>query len=539
MPRKTQPKRPIIAKSYARVSSEEQRDNTSITDQHRRNRDHIAAKGWTCGGEYQDIIGGTLINARLHGDTGYKRILDEAKADIATQHIIVVTKRDRLGRGDAAAVLEHAASQAGVIVEYVEGEYDLTTSEGVTRRAMTDLISGVERIQIRDRMYGGKQSVLRSGKHLGIGRAPYGYDQIKQYDTATGRRLSISFQPNTHAATVLRICDMIEAGHSMRGICAQFEAEGIPSPTGGKRWHVGAVRDLINNTAYSGQKQYNRVRTRVVDGAQGRRVERHKRPPSEVINVPIPPLITKERQEKLIEIVSHNGGGEFRKGIIPKLCNGFLYCASCGSRMIGISSLSPTGKRNEYYRCSSKFYTYGDDYCRVKFIKRSMIDVLMWDMVLMMLTTDASVNHLAEVTKPNYDELIAQNTKLIARIERDIAGKLEAVTRLELRMAETSDITKRGVMQSTQDTLYAQISKAQTEQAKYVAENDKHTRAKHQVQDVGALRDKIKADLKTDLTVYEKREVLKMIEWRASYDSANQCVRVSSLLGTCMFFLLR
>lgn len=532
-----QNKRPIIAKSYARVSSDEQRDNTSIADQHRRNRDHIAAKGWTHGGDYQDVISGTLVNARLQGDTEFKRLLDEAKADTATQYVIVVSKRDRLGRGDAAPVLEHAANNTGVIIEYVEGNYDTSTFDGIARRAMTDLISGAERIQIFERMYSGKQAVLRSGKHLGIGKAPYGYDQIKQYDTATGRRLSISFKPNEHAGTFLRICDMIEAGQSMRGICAQFELEGLPAPTGGKRWHVGAVRDLINNRAYSGQKEYNRIRARVSDSPQGRKIERHKRPPSEVVHIPIPPLITRERQDKLVEIVSRNGGGEFRKNVTPKLCNGFLYCANCGGRMVSIAITTTAGVKHAYYRCASKFYTYGNDYCHVKFIKRHALDAILWDMIMLMLTSDASINYLAEVSKPDYDALAAQNTRIITRLDREINDKLQAATRLELRIVETSDATKRGVMQSTQDTIYKQIATLQTEIAKLTAENDKHLRAMSQAQDVDALKAKIRDDMRTDLDIYEKREVLRMIELHALYDSDAQTIKINCLLGSALLSL--
>ena len=52
---------------------------------------------------------------------------------------------------------------------------------------------------------------------------------------------------------------MYAQGGTMKGIVVSLNAEGIPSP-GGSTWSIGAVRTILHNQAYAGDRVWNQTR---------------------------------------------------------------------------------------------------------------------------------------------------------------------------------------------------------------------------------------------------------------------------------------
>lgn len=536
MPKLPRPTRPIVAKSLARVSSEQQRDNTSLEEQHRRNAEYIAAKGYTHGGNYEDVISGASVQERAYGETQFKRILDEAAADPSRQHVIVVTRRDRLGRGEAASVLEFYAQQHGVKIEYAQSsQYDQSTTEGLALQFVTDFTAGLERLTIRNRMLDGKQAVLRAGKHLGMGKPQYGYDLKKTY--IDGRKISSEYVFNDKINVFFRICDMVEQGLSCRKICATLEADGILSPTGGGRWHIGVVFGMLTNPAYSGTKCYNVHLTKLIDHAPNRRIHRTRRPEHEQIKISIPAAITPERQTRLISLLRRHNGGEFKRNAHNYTLGGFMFCGRCGHKMIGTASRAVSGKVHYYYRCSDKFSKNGKAHCHARLIRVDRAESLIWGKIVSILTTDTFVDRAAHEMKVDYGDAIEQLRHSIDRLRHEMQNSLNAAIDLEKQIATETDPIRRSVKSSAQDGFYRRINEAKGQIDQNTLEVARLESLHRSAQDFERIKAEIRHKINDPALPATVKSVFESIELRIIYDSDKQILSASSLLGSFICLL--
>jgi DNA invertase Pin-like site-specific DNA recombinase len=138
--------------------------------------------------------------------------------------VLVVAKRDRIARDPAlTAAVEHAAAEAGAVVQSAAGEGNGSTPADEFMRGVIDSASRYERALIRARTTAALAVIRARGQKTG-GSVPYGF----RLD-ADGRTLDAV---EVEQATIARARLLSAEGHSLRAVAAHLAAEGRVSRTG-------------------------------------------------------------------------------------------------------------------------------------------------------------------------------------------------------------------------------------------------------------------------------------------------------------------
>lgn len=164
-----------------------------------------------------------------------------------------------------------------------------------------------------------------------LGRPPYGYR------VGPRRRLELVPEEAIVVRYIFRL--YLQEGMGIRKIAGQLNQEAIPTRRGGK-WSMVSIRDLLRNRSYLGT--YTRFGVKV--------------PGSH------PALVSPDDFRLVQERLQSRQATVRERQVVPFLLSGLVYCARCGSKMIGVSRRQKwTTKAGEersaayrYYQCESR-----------------------------------------------------------------------------------------------------------------------------------------------------------------------------------------
>jgi site-specific DNA recombinase len=174
---------------YARVSTAEQVDGTSLGTQVERCEHYIAAQDWTAAGRY--------VDEGVSGAKASRPALDQLLVAVRAGSLdaVVVSKLDRIGRSmrHLGALLGELDDRNVGLVSVSEA-FDSSTASGRLQRNMLGSFAEFERELIRDRMISGRDAAVRAGRWASA-QAPYGYrvghDQQLEIDPAEAEAIGL------------------------------------------------------------------------------------------------------------------------------------------------------------------------------------------------------------------------------------------------------------------------------------------------------------------------------------------------------------
>ena len=222
---------------YARVSSEEQAaSGLGIEAQIDATRRWAAQNGHDVAGPYSDegVGGATGLDKRPQ--------LLEAISVLTPGDVLLVAKRDRLGRGDSMlhAMIEAAVKRKKCRIVSAAGEgTEADEPANILMRRMVDAFGEYERLIIKART----KAALRAKRARGerYSPTPFGSDLA-----ACGRMLV----PNEGEREALDLVRRWRAdGRSLRAIAAELDGLGIRPKAGGPKWSHSSVQRLLSRTA--------------------------------------------------------------------------------------------------------------------------------------------------------------------------------------------------------------------------------------------------------------------------------------------------
>jgi site-specific DNA recombinase len=426
-------KRAVI---YARVSTDEQAEKGySLPSQINQCRDYAHHNGFVVVAECADDYTGTIpLEQRPEGKNAYA-MLEQGEADI-----LIVFSIDRLVRppeeGDEwnMPVLIRGLARLGREIHTVaRGKLGVSFADLLI--AMLDAkTAGEERRKIIERTTRGRDAKARSGKVVGIGKAPYGYRYAK-VDSLSITNLEI-YEPEAQIVRfIFRLYSEGENGShvSLDNIAAQLTAMGLPTPVevaGHKRkrvlpphtWTNATVYWIIKNETYAGVWRYGKF-----IGSGG---HEGKRPTYDTIPIDVPAIVTRAvwQSAQLRGAANRHGSRNSQRYY---LLTGMLYCG-CEERIHGT---------NGRYVCASwsKHNQTRPRTCRESSIQAEALETFVWQYIHQLLTEPGILQKKLREARDGMASLIQPRLNDLQIIDDLLAELQDEATSIARALIETKD----------------------------------------------------------------------------------------------------
>jgi site-specific DNA recombinase len=378
-----------MAAIYARVSSEQQREENTIASQtaslieFAQNHDLDVPQEWVF--EDEGYSGATLERP------GLERVRDLA-AEGQIQ-IVLAYSPDRLSRKYAYQILLiEEFARHGVETRFVKSPQG-DSAEDQLLVQFQGMIAEYERAQILERSRRGKRHRAQVGEVSVLSNAPYGYRYIRKTDEGPATYII----DEAEARVVQRVYEMYTVeGLSIGEITRRLNRERIPTRKA-SRWERSVVWALLRNPAYRGLACFGKTRasarTRVMRPQRRRGVTTpcttagHERPREEWIEIPVPALVTEESFARAQELLRQNKIRSRRRTIAPSVVQGLVSCAKCGYAF-SRTSTQTSARKIHYYKCigSDSWRKLGGPVCdNGRFIRQELLDQIVWAEMIRLL----------------------------------------------------------------------------------------------------------------------------------------------------------
>ncbi len=383
---------------YARVSSDRQKEEQTITSQTSALRAYAAEHGYLVpeGWVYEDEgwSGATLVRPGL-----------ERVRDLAAQgqvESLLVYSPDRLSRKYAYQVLLlEEFARAGVEVVFVRAPR-VETPEEVLLVQFQGMIAEYEKAQISERTRRGKRHRARCGVVNVLSGAPYGYRYVRKAEGELARYEVLEPEAAVVREVFRRYTE--ETGSTIGALARWLTDSGIPTRTGKPQWERSTIWGMLRNPAYQGTacfqktamtpREHVRVtrRLRQRGGVPVHPASLRDRPREEWIEIPVPALVTPTQYTLAQARLAENRRFAARHTKTPSLLQGLLVCRSCGYAYYRTSTRTAR-RRLFYYRClGSDHYRYPEGRrCTNRPVRQDALDALVWAEVIRLLENPSLV----------------------------------------------------------------------------------------------------------------------------------------------------
>jgi site-specific DNA recombinase len=383
-----------MAAIYARVSSEQQREENTIASQtaalseFAQSQDLEVPKDWIF--EDEGYSGATLERP------GLERVRDLA-AEGQIQ-VVLAYSPDRLSRKYAYQILLiEEFARHGVETLFVKSPQGNSPEDQLLVQ-FQGMIAEYERAQILERSRRGKRHRAHAGEVSVMSGAPYGYRYIRKTEEA----FAAYMVNEAEASVVRRVYEMYTVkGLSIGEITRRLNREGI-APRKASRWERSVVWGVLRNPAYRGLACFGK--THLAARMQMRQQRRrgsitpsnttgHQRPREEWIEIPVPALVTEETFARAQELLYQNKIRSRRRTIAPSVVQGLVGCAKCGYALSRISTQT-SARKLHYYKCigSDSWRKLGGPVCNNKrAIRQELLDQIIWAEVVRLLQDPALI----------------------------------------------------------------------------------------------------------------------------------------------------
>jgi len=385
-----------MAAIYARVSSEQQREENTIASQtaslieFAKGHNLEVPEKWVF--EDEGYSGATLERP------GLERVRDLA-AEGQIQ-VLLAYAPDRLSRKYAYQILLiEEFARHGVETLFVKAPQGDSAEDHLLVQ-FQGMIAEYERAQILERSRRGKRHRAHAGEISVMSGAPYGYRYMRKTDEAPAAYIV----QEAEAGVVRRVYEMYTVeGLSIGEITRRLNADSIPTRKVSARWERSTVWAVLRNPAYRGVACFGKTRassrTRVIRPQRRRGVTTpsmtagHERPREEWIEIPVPALVAEESFARAQELLRENKVRSRRRTIALSVVQGLVSCAKCGYAF-SRTSTQTSARKIHYYKCigSDGWRKLGGPVCdNRRFVRQELLDQIVWAEVIRLLEEPALI----------------------------------------------------------------------------------------------------------------------------------------------------
>ena len=344
---------------YARVSSDKQDVDLSISAQLRALRDHAQRNGHEIVREFVD----EAESGRTAARPAFREMIALARVKQPPFQAILVWKLNRFSRSRADSMTyKTLLRNKGIEVISINEPMDDNPS-GHLMEGIIECIDEFYSANLGQDIKRGMRENASRGFFNGS-RPPYGYRKVAVPDGAKMRhRLEPEGEDSAAVQTVRRIFDLAARDVGCKEIAMTLNNDGLRTSRG-ERWGKVTVYEVLTNEAYCG--------TLVWGGRRGHPAIHSGETPVRVENA-WPAIVDRE----VFRLIQQKMTAKSPKVIHPRrvpsvfLLSGLLFC-SCGRALTGCSAKSG---RHFYYICSRSF-KQGKEACSARMLPKEKLERL-------------------------------------------------------------------------------------------------------------------------------------------------------------------
>ena len=386
---------------YARVSSERQDIDLSISAQLKALREYASRNGHAVVKEYVD----EAESGRSIDRPGFKQMIVTARQKPSPFEAILVWKLSRFARNREDSIIYKSLLRK-------QGIQVVSINEPVEDTPSGRLLEGI--IEVIDEFYSANlsQDVLRGMREnagrgfRNGGRAPYGYIRVKIQDGATTRT---RLEPDTKTAPIAqRIFRECLSGKGLKAIARSLNGDSISSMTG-KKWGATSIEKILHNEAYTGTMVWGKRTTTPyrldnssallrAEGAWPALIDKTTFTQAQARLAARAPQVIHPREVDSLYLLS-----------------GIMRCGVCGAAMVGQGS----GHRYHYYMCGNA-RRKGREVCPSPILPKDRMERFVIDRIKGYILTEENLQELVRLTNEELCQSCSENRERLELIQAQI-----------------------------------------------------------------------------------------------------------------------
>lgn len=340
---------PVRAVLYARISEDDLGLERGVKRQLDDARSLAKTRGWRVVAEYSDNDVSALNGAFR---TGYTALMGSARTGDVDRIVVYQTSRLWRNRSERSEAID-ALGKARVGIEAVRGpSFDLSSGYGRGMAGMLGEFDTMESEVKGERVARAAQT--RAAEGHANGAVLYGWTRRHEHNDR-GRVIAFHDDEDpVQAAIVREITDRLIEGDTLAAIRADLNARGIPAP--GAAWQFKSKVRAIDNVDGTqwGRTSVKKLAMRPANA--GLRVHHRGRPDEMVVDAAWPPIVPRERWERVVAILAAPTRVVERPASRQHLLTwGIGRCGVCGGHLRVASRGSQTyGSKARLYVCDAR-----------------------------------------------------------------------------------------------------------------------------------------------------------------------------------------
>ena len=402
---------------YARVSSERQDVDLSVSAQLRALKDYARANGYSVARQYIDEAESGLVADRPQ----FREMIEEGSKPNAAFEVILVWKFSRFTRKrEHAVAFKSMLRRKGIRVVSITEQAE----DNATGRLLEGIIESVDEFyseNLAQEVVRGMREAASRGFFLGS-KAPFGYRRVKVSD-GMKERPTLEVDPAT-APVVKEIFESSLSGYGLKEICRTLNDRGITNR--GKRWYKGGLHYLLTNEAYTGTAVWGRT-TKVEKAQDPVRVEGAW-----------PALVSRELFDAVQQAMRDRAPKVQRPGRVGSkfLLSGLLKCGVCGRPYSGQGAKSG---QFAYYVCGTLFRE-GAGTCSARYLNAPRVEDFIVEKIRERILTEETIVELVTLVAEEIDAMAGELSGRLEVIEAELRDVRKRLERL-YEALETSELT--------------------------------------------------------------------------------------------------
>ena len=333
---------PLRAALYLRVSTARQAEHdVSIPDQKRQGEAYCAARGYQLVETFVEP-GASATNDRR---PEFQRMIEAGTSKPAPFDVVIVHSFSRFFRDHfELEFYVRKLAKNGVKLVSITQEMGDDPMHVMMRQIMA-LFDEYQSKENAKHVIRALKENARQGFWNGS-LPPIGYRVVAAEQRGAKVKKKLEIHP-LHAETVRLIYRLALHGDGVKGqmgvknIVSHLNGNRIFTRDGG-RWGIGQVHRILTRRTYMGEHEFNK-----------RAKSKALKPVSEIVVVPVPPLIDRETFDAVQTLLKARHPTVTPSAVIsgPTMLTGLIHCAKCGGAM---TIRTGKGGRYRYYACSMK-----------------------------------------------------------------------------------------------------------------------------------------------------------------------------------------